>query len=164
MFRRRRSGAEAVTPDLPITPMLDMSFQLMAFFILTFRPTPTEAQIALALPRADGGAAAVTAPPDLALLDDDEELVVQVFAGDTGGLAEVVAAPKTGPQSLGADPAALFKYLKDRRENGGGKAPKLRFEFADRLNYKYVIKLLDEAKRAGFDRVSPALLNPQPKK
>ena len=48
--KHRRAEADNVEPDLPITPMLDMSFQLMAFFLLTFRPMPLEAQIALALP------------------------------------------------------------------------------------------------------------------
>ena len=31
-------------------------------------------------------------------------------------------------------------------------------EMGDRLNYQYVIKLIDEARRAGFERVSPVLL------
>jgi biopolymer transport protein ExbD len=164
MLRRRRAGTPAVTPDLPITPMLDMSFQLMAFFILTFRPTPTEAQIALALPKAEGGATAITAPPDLSLVDDAEEVVVQVFANDAGAVLDIVAAPKTGAVPLGPDPEALTRYLKETRARAGGRPPRVRFEFADRLNYQYAIKLLDEAKRAGFDRVSPALLNPQPKR
>jgi biopolymer transport protein ExbD len=35
---RRRKPIPLVDPDLPITPMLDMSFQLLAFFIMeTFR-------------------------------------------------------------------------------------------------------------------------------
>ena len=42
-------------PDLPITPMLDMSFQLLAFFIMTFKPADTEGQIALTLPKDEGG-------------------------------------------------------------------------------------------------------------
>ena len=52
---RRSQGTESVEPDLPITPMLDMSFQLLAFFILTFKPAPTEGQIAMTLPKEEGG-------------------------------------------------------------------------------------------------------------
>src|SRR4051812_46773704 len=48
----KRVQAKPTSPDLPITPMLDMSFQLMAFFILTFKPAPTEVQLALMLPTA----------------------------------------------------------------------------------------------------------------
>lgn len=150
---RRRKPASATEPELPITPMLDMSFQLMAFFILTFRPTPTEAQLALALPAEQGGAAAV---PTSSLQVEDAELVVQVYAADSGAIADVVVAAKTGNAPLGPDPAKLFAYLKERAAEGD--VPSLKLELAERLSYQYVIKLVDEAKRAGFDRVSPTLL------
>jgi len=35
--------------DVPITPMLDVAFQLLTFFILTFKPAPTELQFNLNL-------------------------------------------------------------------------------------------------------------------
>ncbi len=44
---RHRQGTDFVEPDLPSTPMVDMSFQLLAFFIMTFKPADTEGQIAL---------------------------------------------------------------------------------------------------------------------
>ena len=37
---------------LNVTAMLDMAFQLLAFFVLTFRPPPGEDQIYLKLPPA----------------------------------------------------------------------------------------------------------------
>ena len=51
MYHRSRaeSGPEV---ELPITPMLDMAFQLLAFFILTYHPSALEGQIRLALPAA----------------------------------------------------------------------------------------------------------------
>ena len=88
--------------------------------------------------------------------------MVQVYAAETGAIADVVAAPKTGNVPLGPDTAKLFAYLKDKA--AGGTAPKLKFEIADRLNYQYVIKLIDESNRAGYDRVSPTLLNAAAKK
>jgi biopolymer transport protein ExbD len=30
--------------NIPITPMLDMAFQLLTFFVLTYKPAPTEVQ------------------------------------------------------------------------------------------------------------------------
>jgi len=36
----RRS--KQVEVEVQITPMLDMAFQLLTFFILTYRPAPTE--------------------------------------------------------------------------------------------------------------------------
>ena len=159
MRRRKRFGTDHVTPDLPITPMLDMAFQLMAFFILTFRPMPSEAQLALALPKEDGGPspAAPSVEPT-----DDEEVIIQVYAADNGTIADIAAAPKTGTFSLGKDPAALFKYLKEKAAVGsaGQRVPRLRYEIAERVNYQSVIRLVDDGRRAGFDRISPALLNP----
>ena len=35
--------------EIPITPMLDMAFQLLTFFVLTYRPAPTEGQFAMNL-------------------------------------------------------------------------------------------------------------------
>jgi biopolymer transport protein ExbD len=161
---RKRARTPRVEPDLPITPMLDMSFQLLAFFILTFKPMPTEAQLSLALPNEQGGQSQAVPSVDP---QDDEELIVQVYAADNGNIADITAAPRTGSFSLGKDTGALFKYLQDKAKAARAekrKPPKLKFEIADKLNYQYVIKLLDEARRAGFDRISPALLNPTGKK
>ena len=48
----RRGGREAGTEvTLPITPMLDMSFQLLFFFMATFNPTDPEGAQALAMAR-----------------------------------------------------------------------------------------------------------------
>ena len=163
MSRRSRHKQLAGTdPELPIVPMLDMSFQLMAFFILTFRPMPSEAQLALALPKQEGGAAAV---PTMSVDAEEEDVVIQVFAADNGNVASIKAAAKTGDVPLGSDTSALFKYLQDKAAvakgaSGAGKAPKLKFEIAERLNYQFVIKLLDEGRRAGYDRISPTLLTP----
>jgi biopolymer transport protein ExbD len=35
--------------QVPITPMLDMAFQLLTFFILTYRPAPAEGQFSMNL-------------------------------------------------------------------------------------------------------------------
>ena len=162
MIKRKRR--ELVDPDLPITPMLDMSFQLMAFFILTFRPMPTEAQLPLALPKEQGEQNAP--PPTLDFPVEDEELIVQVYSTDVGQIADITLALKTGNVPFKTDTSALFNELKVKAKSAqaaGQKTPRLRFEFADRLNYQYVIKMIDEARRAGFDRISPAPLTP-PKK
>src|ERR1700736_3569201 len=49
---RRRKAEPGPEVELPITPMLDMAFQLLAFFILTYHPSALEGQVALALPAA----------------------------------------------------------------------------------------------------------------
>src|SRR5690349_24984076 len=47
--RKQVEGGQEVNFSLMVTPMLDMTFQLLAFFIITFRPTPLEGQMSLML-------------------------------------------------------------------------------------------------------------------
>jgi biopolymer transport protein ExbD len=46
--RKRRKSGEDV--ELNLAAMLDMAFQLLTFFILTFKPAPLEGQVSLRLP------------------------------------------------------------------------------------------------------------------
>jgi len=43
--RKKPEGAQGVQLGLIITPMLDMSFQILAFFIMTYNPSPFEGHI-----------------------------------------------------------------------------------------------------------------------
>ena len=56
----RRHSEEGV--ELNVTAMLDMAFQLLAFFILTFRPEPFEPAVKLHLPPAQAVAVAPERP------------------------------------------------------------------------------------------------------
>jgi biopolymer transport protein ExbD len=47
---RRRRHREQSDVELNVASMLDMAFQLLTFFILTFKPAPIEGQISLRLP------------------------------------------------------------------------------------------------------------------
>jgi biopolymer transport protein ExbD len=48
--RRRRKKHSLEGVELNLTAMLDMAFQLLAFFVLTFKPAPQEGEISLRLP------------------------------------------------------------------------------------------------------------------
>jgi biopolymer transport protein ExbD len=48
--RRHRRHRDEGKVELNVTAMLDMAFQLLAFFILTFRPASVEGQLAVNLP------------------------------------------------------------------------------------------------------------------
>jgi biopolymer transport protein ExbD len=145
-----------VDPDIPIVPMLDMCFQLLAFFIITFNPMPPEGHLDLALPKETGGAAA--AVPSFAL-DEEDEITVQVTAAPEGGITGIKVLEKGSVEAipLGTDTANLFNYLRDRAKRLE-KVGKLRMELGETLNYQFVIKLIDEATRAGYKQVSPAVL------
>ena len=111
--RRNRSG-QHVDPDLPITPMLDMSFQLLAFFIFTFRPAPTEGQILLALPKDEGAKDQVTIPSPTD--DKPVNFIVRVASATNGTIAGMTiheqGDPNIKPTELGADPKTYQAALK----------------------------------------------------
>ena len=162
MARHKRQLARPmVEPELPITPFLDMSFQLLAFFVLTFRPMPTEGQLPLILPPEDGS------PSQAAPLNPDptqpNELIYQVFANDQGQIVSIVASDPTGERTIaeGDNLKAYNEELQAKAEQyktDDGKLPKLQLQLGEELNYEYMIRLIDIAKRAGFDKVSPAPL------
>ena len=51
MARRRLTRSQAEV-ELNLAAMLDMAFQILAFFVLSFRPPPVEGQLSLHLPPA----------------------------------------------------------------------------------------------------------------
>jgi biopolymer transport protein ExbD len=155
----KRMVTDQVEPDLPITPMLDMSFQLLAFFIMTFRPTPTEAQIAMALPPQEtGGGPAIPDPSS----DKPTKYIVHVSA-DTTGTIRSMSIREDGSaveaKEIGASMDNYFKELKSRTEQLKGKPSKLTLELDDKLLEEYVVKLLDHGIRAGFSDISPVPSN-----
>ena len=48
--RKKKKERNLGEVELNLTAMLDMAFQLLAFFILTFKPAPIEGQISLHMP------------------------------------------------------------------------------------------------------------------
>ena len=160
--KRKRPGTDRVEPDLPITPMLDMSFQLLAFCIMTFKPAPTEGQIALALPKELPG------PPGAPPIQPEDLIkpasyTVRVTAADNGTIAHMTLAEAgaVAPKDLGASVPAFRDELlaiSDRlkRENKTGK---LALELDGRLVQAFVVQLVDTGVRAGFNEISPVPLD-----
>ena len=152
---KRGVGTEPVEADLPITPMLDMSFQLLAFFIMTFRPAPTEAQIALRFPPPDVGRENV---PEI-FLDKPAKFIVRVTANDPGGSIVRMTVREDGstaqPKEIGPDPSNLLKELKSLTAALKGKPAKLTLEFDDKLLEAYVVQLVDVGIQADFTDISP---------
>ena len=195
MLRRPKRMQDTPTePNLPITPMLDMSFQLMAFFILTFKPGPTEGQLAMMLPREGTDAT----PP--AKLDQVEEVkytgVVKMNAtaidftlvvpGNPKPEFRTVSAHKKGRdqqplplvtattgsnintdvlvselQAIVEEAKAVNRKLPPGQQN---PPPKMEFQFEDEIKYEWVIRFVDDAKRAGFVKVAPMPVSPAWKK
>ncbi len=121
--RRRRSSAEV---ELNLAAMLDMAFQLLAFFILTFRPSPVEGQVRLHLPPPRP----VTVIPQGKAPGEDEKdlnpvqglntIVISVFATPSGQIESLAIGETVVPnvealasqvRAMFADPALAFDQM-----------------------------------------------------
>lgn len=163
---RKRTGTDFVEPDLPITPMLDMSFQLLAFFIMTFKPAPTEGQIALTLPKEEGGPS-MQAPPSLSDDTKPKHFIVRVAATDDGRIEQMSLFEEGSADAkgdvLGPSVAAFHAKLvalsaQLEREKKPGKVT---LEIDEKLIQEYVVQLVDQGIRAGFNDISPVPVDPK---
>src|SRR5579864_4639194 len=93
MRRNRRKRPQTEEVSLNLAAMLDMAFQLLAFFILTFKPNPVEGQINLNLPPAhhEIRPAGPPAPggPDPGLVAGAKTLTITIAAAENGQVASV---------------------------------------------------------------------------
>ncbi len=164
---RKRQHTDFVEPDLPITPMLDMTFQLLAFFIFTFKPQDSEGKIALTLPEEKGGGDGIPDPTS----DEPKPIVivVTVRSAENGKIASMemriedknaqagVAQPAEG---LGASPDALKQKLTSKYSEykAANQPSKLQFEISEDLAWAYAVQLIDIGKQIGFTDVAPTVL------
>jgi biopolymer transport protein ExbD len=100
--QRRRLQGEV---ELNLAAMLDMAFQLLAFFILTFKPSPIEGQVNLRLPpphpvTATAGEQAGSDTKNTNPLQGMSSLVISVTA-DAGGRINSLAIGETPVANMG---------------------------------------------------------------
>ncbi|MCI0701230.1 MAG: biopolymer transporter ExbD [Planctomycetia bacterium] len=162
--RRRRRGTDFVDPDLPITPMLDMSFQLLAFFILTFKPAPTEGHISMTLPKEEGGEFAI---PNPVAENVPLHYIVRVTATDAGQIEKITLRQEGSAEATGkdfkADKALYQAELKTLAETlkKDNQTAKLTLEIHDKLLQAYVVQMMDIATQQDFKDISPVPIDPQ---
>jgi biopolymer transport protein ExbD len=148
------------TVEIPITPMLDMAFQLLTFFILTYRPAPVENQFAMnllpAAPATDmRPSKSEPAPADETLPASLRTLPTVLRAGPGGTLGRV----SLGEQQVdGMD--ALRRELKAILEN-----PDLPFDQAlikvdPELKYSELMQVIDVFSGLKVHKISFSELGP----
>jgi biopolymer transport protein ExbD len=111
--RKHRQNNDAV--ELNLAAMLDMAFQLLTFFILTFKPAPVEGQLSLRLPPPEPVAVAKTTQPAGSNDNDNpvagvESLIISLFATPSGKL-ESMAVGEMAVGNLKALDARLTTIL-----------------------------------------------------
>jgi hypothetical protein len=120
----RKKIRKAEAPSVPVAPMLDMAFQLLTFFVLTYKPAPAEGQIVMNLLPAQP-ATSITAETPADKPSDNlpvslRTLPTTLRAGDGGRLAQIMVGETAIPIKP-KDPAdkedplekELIKYFED---------------------------------------------------
>lgn len=158
MYRRRhlRRKPNKGGVELNLAAMLDMAFQLLAFFILTFTPAPVEGQLSLNMPPAtqftptdtpkqvQGGQGQAETP-------GLETLHMFVTATDIGDASEVrleknVIAKGLGEKSLGQIGLRLKAVF-----DGGASFDRVQIAVDRNLRYDELMKLIDTCTQQKID-------------
>jgi len=124
----------------PLTPMIDVTFQLLLFFLLTMRFAPPEGQLPADLPRAESSAAAV-APLEPVRVD---------VARTDAGLRIDISRYHLAVDSF----AALHEALVDLRERFGSGDPPVVIVPAAGATWADALNAHNEARRAGFAHIA----------
>jgi len=140
---------------LPVTPMLDMSFQLLAFFVVTFRPIPTEGQLPVQLSSVATGAPSVLSNPQVEGPTDEYTIRVHSVHG------EIAAMSLRGPTFAETDMRSsqeLSERLAALSPNNVHTRVAITIESSPELRYERLMELMDRCKRAGHPVVGLAPL------
>jgi biopolymer transport protein ExbD len=143
--------------ELPIVPLLDVSFQLMFFLVITFHIGGAEGQFALSLPSGARLRPSVAAAPPAANagVDLPSDLVVSVR---TEGDQRLHLAIRDGERIMEArDSRELTEHLAKLRAEPVVDRSTLKIDADGQIKYSRLIEVLDACKRAGFENISFAM-------
>ena len=162
---RRRHQDPGVDTDINrvITPMLDLAFQVLLFFILTYHPSQLqEGQMDLSLPDTDSAQAkdkndvnpALSMPGGELDLPSEVTVIVKTQHDDKalGQIKGINIQDKVNTREV-ETPAELRKYLEKLRP-GLGNSNDIKIQADSGLKYGNVMEIMDTCTRAGFKNVS----------
>jgi biopolymer transport protein ExbD len=162
MTTRRKPDAE-IEPNLPVTPMLDMAFQLLAFFVMTYHPSDLEGQMDLSLPsenitqaeKQENVQTDAQPDPNKALeLPANVTVMVrtQMDGVNDGRISALTLQDDAGPHLVGTLDN-LATELKERSKTVENKE-NIKLQADGKLKWEEVIKVMDVCQQAGFKNIS----------
>lgn len=160
----RRKPEPGPEPNLPVTPMLDMAFQLLAFFVMTYHPSSFEGQMELSLPSEAITQAKTQADVDReAKPDKDQDL--QLTANVTvivrtqrdnvnnGMISDISLQDEAGMHPVGNSLDNLLSELKTRSATVENKE-NIKIQADNKLKWEEVVNVMDVCQQAGFKNIS----------
>jgi len=144
-MRKRRKKRPQSEVELNLAAMLDMAFQLLTFFILTFRPSPLEGQISLRLPPPQpvavvrGGQPAGTDYSNPNPIQGLNTLTISIFAHPKTGTITALGLGEAPVPSLAALDARLKQVLSDV----GNPFEQVILQVSESCRYDELMKVID---------------------
>ena len=149
MSRRRHRRKNKSSVKLNVTAMLDMAFQLLSFFILTFRPMPVEGHLSLNMPPPVPLTNVATEPTPgkegSGMIAPLHALHLFVSATETGDVAQVrlesaiLSSGRLTPGTL----AGIDRRLQPLFARGNAIYDRIQIEVDRDLRYEELLKLVD---------------------
>ena len=162
-MRRGRTGDAGLEVTLPITPMLDMAFQLLFFFIMNFNPADLEGQLDMSLPDKTEAQArrpeevkpdAKAGKPDL---EPPSDLTVKVrtqLDGVHDGEISAIFVHKLESREEPVDGLdGLKAYLKKAQGTVANKEA-IKIQADGKLKLRSTLNVMDTCRHAGFKNIS----------
>jgi biopolymer transport protein ExbD len=143
-MRRKRKRRQQGDVELNLAAMLDMAFQLLAFFILTFKPAPVEGQILLRMPppqaitNINSGQQAGSDADNTNPIQGLNTLVVSAIAHPDGTLRQMAVgeAPIAGLTALDRKLQAIFS-------EPSGAFDQVIIQVDSKLRYEELMRIID---------------------
>ena len=150
--KRRRKQSEV---ELNLAAMLDMAFQLLTFFILTFKPAPIEGQVLLRMPPPQpvtniAGEKAGADPKNTNPVQGLSTLVISALANADGSLKQM-AVGETPIAGL----TALERRLEDVLRDPGSGFDQVIVQVDSRLHYGPLMQVIDVCTRQKLPNGEP---------
>ena len=138
---RKKRGKAEVKLQPPLTPMIDVTFQLLLYFLLTSTFREDEGQIPGTLP-----AVGMKAQNSVKL----KPLKIRLVA--LGNFNEQIQYEVSGMPATNS-PSQLYRMLEDRKQVTGDEVPII-IEPQSNARWKYVVEVFNQTIRAKFKKVA----------
>jgi len=141
--RKKKKHRQQGDVELNLAAMLDMAFQLLAFFVLTFQPAPIEGYITLRMPppqpttNASASSASSNAPVDVGPALDS--LMVTVTAGPDGDIGSIRIEEAAPVPNL----TDFEKTMTSMLSVPGASVEQVVLQVGGALKYENLVRLLD---------------------
>lgn len=142
----RKSGSGDSKVTLEMTPMIDVVFQLLIFFMFTFKIVSVEGEFAITMPAAEQGSAAPTSENITALPD----IQVRLMAAENGELAGIQVG-ENQVKSLDELAATLKAIVGDDPQVAGDV--EMQIVAPENLKYGFVVGTINAAARVRIQKI-----------